>query len=113
MEGVQKGTKKGIFVFVPHAAYARICVTEGYIDALSMADLEDCEPGAAWLSVDGGFGERTASALDQFIRTAAGPPQMVVAADNDCGGSTIGDIIAAIAARSGAPVVKLRPQEGK
>jgi hypothetical protein len=38
---------------------------------------------------------------------------MVVAADNDCGGSTIGDIIAAIAARSGAPVVKLRPQEGK
>lgn len=107
-----KHGRKGLFLFAPSPAPTRLAVTEAFIDALSMADIENLRRDSAWASVDGGFGHRTEEALRAWLDQAAADTLVVVATDADKGGDLLGDRVAAIAAEMQRPWQRLLPPDG-
>jgi hypothetical protein len=91
----------------------RLVVTEAPIDALSVAALENLRDDTLYLATGGGIGPGTQRALLALLRSADGPPPLLLAAsDNDEAGERHAAALGAIAADAGGPSGRLAPPAG-
>ncbi|MDX8499138.1 DUF3991 and toprim domain-containing protein [Mesorhizobium sp. VK4C] len=104
--GFATGGAKVLFRLGPVDAI-RFCVTEAAIDAMSLAAIEQLQPGSLYLSTGGGWGPATVAA----IRTlAAGNGALLVAAtDNNGQGDVYAGRLEAVAMEAGCGFERLRP----
>jgi hypothetical protein len=112
-KGYEKGGRKGAFIFAPlQHLVRRVAITEAFIDALSMAQIEGMPFSTSYVSVDGGFGERSELTLRQLLDRTGPDCRVVVATDANLGGELIGKRIARIADDMGLKWERLLPPGG-
>lgn len=87
---------------------ARLAVTEGFIDALSLATLENWNVDTLYVSTGGGFGQATAV---QLTTIAAPGARLVAAVDRGKGGDILAARLQAVADAAGCGFSRLRPAE--
>ncbi|MEI9425396.1 DUF3991 and toprim domain-containing protein [Mesorhizobium sp. Cs1299R1N1] len=85
----------------------RFCVTEAAIDAMSLAAIEQMQPGSLYLSTGGGWAPATVAAIR---RLAARQGALLVAAtDNNAQGEVYAERLKAAAVEAGCGFERLRP----
>lgn len=85
----------------------RFCVTEAAIDAMSLAAIEELQPGSLYLSTGGGWAPATVAAIRGLA--ARNGALLVAATDNNTQGDVYADRLEAIAAEAGCGFDRLRP----
>lgn len=105
-KGFATGGSKRLFALGDVVKVRRLAVTEGAIDAMSLAAIEGDAMGTAYLSTGGGFGPAAVSALRQLLRPNV---RLVAATDRGRGGELLADRLHRIAKEAGAGFGRLRP----
>ena len=105
-KGFAKGGDKALFWFGELAQARRVVVTEAAIDALSLAAIEGCKEGTAYVSTGGGFGPPTIASLRHVMRPGS---RIVAATDRGTGGELLAGRLHELAKEAGAGFGRLRP----
>ena len=105
-KGFAKGGDKTLFWLGELAEARRIVVTEAAIDALSLAAIEGCKEGTAYVSTGGGFGPPTMESLRHVVRAGC---RIVAATDRGTGGELLAGRLHELAKEAGAGFGRLRP----
>ena len=105
-KGFSKGGTKTLFRLEPVLALDRVAVTEGAIDAMSLASLEGWLDGTLYVSTGGGYGLATETALRVILTPDVG---LVAATDRGTGGELLANRLSGLALERGACFSRLRP----
>jgi Toprim-like/Protein of unknown function (DUF3991) len=114
-KGSLAGGHKTLFVFgQANEGARRVAITEGPIDALSLAALEGSRRDTLYVATGGGMGPGTLGALQAMLTRLAAIPNALIASATDA--NTAGDRYAErhaeLAADAGVCFERLRPPEG-
>jgi len=113
-KGSLRGGRKTLFQFGEAAdGFARLVVSEGSIDALSVAAIERVRGDTIYVATGGGMGPGTLAALREtlaLLHTANGV--LVSAADANAAGDRYAMRHAGLAGAAGVAFERLRPPEG-
>jgi hypothetical protein len=92
----------------------RLAITEGPIDALSLAALEGGRPDSLYVATGGGMGASTFEALQVLLARLAAIPDALIAsaADANAAGDRYAECHAGLAADAGVRFERRRPPEG-
>jgi len=104
-KGFLNGGRKSLFMFGASDP-ARVAVAESFIDALSLAVIEEMRPDTRYVSTGGGW---TPHAAKQLASLVEGGVVMVAATDRGKGGDLMAGRLLAIATASCTPFERLRP----
>lgn len=105
-KGFARGGRKTLFRLGEIDTASRIAVTESFIDALSLATIEDWPPTTAYISTGGGFGPETATSLSSLVPQSA---RLVAATDNGAGGELLAGRLYKLATKTGIGFSRLYP----
>ncbi|TGQ13610.1 DUF3991 domain-containing protein [Mesorhizobium sp. M00.F.Ca.ET.217.01.1.1] len=86
---------------------SRFCVTEAAIDAMSLAAIEELQPGSLYLSTGGGWAPATVAAIRGLA--ARNGALLVAATDNNTQGDVYAAQLETIAVEAGCGFERLRP----
>jgi Toprim-like/Protein of unknown function (DUF3991) len=114
-KGSLTGGHKTLFLFGQASEdLRRVVVTEGPIDALSLAALESSRPDTLYVATGGGMGPGTLGALQGMLARLATIPDALIAsaADANTAGDRYAERHAELAANAGIRFERLRPPEG-
>jgi hypothetical protein len=114
-KGSLAGGHKTLFVFgQANEDVRRVAITEGPIDALSLAVLESSRPDTLYVATGGGMGPGTLWALQTILARLATVPDAVIAsaADANAAGDRYAERHAELAADAGVSFERRRPSEG-
>jgi len=92
----------------------RLAVSEGAINALSLAALENIRPNTLYVATGGGMGPETISALKRLLQALAlhNYPRLVVATDGDAAGERYATRLHELVGAAGVPSERLHPPPG-
>ena len=85
----------------------RVCVSESWIDALSLAAIENWHSGTAYASTGGGYGPGTVEALAALVPKSA---RLVAATDEGEGGEILSRRLSKLAVEHGLAFSRRRPE---
>lgn len=105
-KGFSKGGTKTVFRVGNINQALRVVVTEGFIDALSLATIEGMPETTTYISTGGGFGPETATLLGSSIPRSA---RLVAATDQGRPGEMLADRLEALASAVNLGFSRLRP----
>ena len=105
-KGFSKGGTKTLFQVGSLSAVGRVAVTEGAIDAMSLAGLECWADGTVYVSTGGGYGPVTEEALRGVLLPNV---EMVAATDRGAGGELLATRLGELARACGVRFSRLRP----
>ena len=114
-KGSLAGGHKTLFLFGQASEdLRRVVVTEGPIDALSLAALDGSRPDTLYVATGGGMGPSTVGALQAMLARLATIPTGLIAsaADANAAGDRYAERHAELAADAGVRFERLRPPEG-
>ena len=114
-KGSLAGGHKTLFLFGQASEdLRRLAITEGPIDALSLAALEGSRPDTLYVATGGGMGPGTLGALQAMLARLAAIPDALIAsaADANAAGDRYAERHAELAADAGVRFERLRPPEG-
>jgi hypothetical protein len=114
-KGSLAGGHKTLFLFGQASEdLRRVVITEGPIDALSLAALESSRPDTLYVATGGGMGPGTLGALEAMLARLATIPDTLIAsaADANVAGDRYAERHAELAANAGIRFERLRPPEG-
>lgn len=106
LEAFSRGAGRSLFRVGEHINTTRIAVTEGVIDALSLASLEGWQVGTLYASTGGGFTPATGAALQALL---AGQVQLVDASSQTPEHGCLAGSLRCLAGECGAEFSRLRP----
>jgi hypothetical protein len=113
--GALTGGTKTLFRFAGAGRHQqRLVIAEAPIDALSVADLEQCRGATLYAATGGGIGPGTVAALQAIIADLAAIPDALVvsAADANAAGDRYAEYHAELAGTAGVRFERLRPPDG-
>lgn len=92
----------------------RVAVSEGAINALSLAALENIRPDTLYVATGGGMGPETIGALERLLQalTRHGGARHVAATDGDAPGERYATRLHELAGTAGVPSERLHPPPG-
>lgn len=105
-KGFSKGGTKTLFWLGPVLTPDRVVVTEGAIDAMSLASLEGWLDSTLYVSTGGGYGLATETALCGILTLGVG---LVAATDQGTGGELLANRLSRLALERGACFSRLWP----
>ena len=114
-KGSLAGGHKSLFLFGQAGEdVRRVAITEGSIDALSLAALEGSRPDTLYVATGGGMGPGTLGALQAMLAQLVTFPDALIAsaADANAAGDRHAERHAELAADAGVRFERLRPPEG-
>ncbi len=105
-KGFSKGGAKTLFRAGCLSTVRRVVVTEGAIDAMSLASLEGWAGGTVYVSTGGGYGPATEEALRGLLLPDV---ELVAATDRGAGGELLATGLGEMARACGTGFSRLRP----
>jgi hypothetical protein len=114
-KGSLAGGNKTLFLFAQASEdVRRVAITEGPIDALSLATLEGSRPDTLYVATGGGMGPGSLGALQAMLAHLATIPDAVIASavDANVAGDRYAERHAELAADAGIRFERVRPPEG-
>lgn len=106
-KGFGKGGAKALFWVGAISQARRVCVTESFIDALSLASLEGWAEGSVYASTGGGFGPFTSKAIEDLVPASA---RLVAATDQGRAGDLLAERLRDLAEGKGIAFSRMRPE---